>query len=1215
MRFLGDTPSLATGDGCGAPILQNHLEFTSHTESMTVPPCMMSFDRHFPLDYLSKVACWNSRGAFSPQSDIAAGKLALFLQHVSSCQIAALLETHGVGHEQYSIPGMSKTFWSPHPCGRMAGGIAVCIRDIRLSRWSWFEPIVPGRVVVLHIKDPAADCHIAFVHLYAGEDEVPVYNMLDRLQNCVSRTGGTWMIMGDFNSISHPADRISLVDGEWRQASTVADASAETIAKRFPSFTELTPENFTYISGATMSVIDKALINIAPTEVMAYNICVHSTTTSCQVSDHVPIVVTIGLGAHEDGDFSLIPRWVLDEPAFAHIVNTQLHQHEWPKDVDTKHALLAYIQDTAWHYFKQDRSTIQPTNHEGLWRTALGALRMIVRGDMRRLKGHLRKLGVAIPVHHGSPTVTEKLYQHLVAIVELNFPISLEKSIRACEEMESDDKIWHRSKKSQLAKVLASWKSSRPRMHLVHLYVDGDGTPLSSPREIVTHMGMVWQNKFQSAPICDDAAHHELARYVHFVDWPDLPSPSCDEFVRLIARQPWTAPGPDLLTYGFLKLIPRYAADICMDLWDAMFKCPESLPAWFSHAWLVIVPKDERMVPERMRPIALKNTLSKLALLPLAQSLNYRLNSWLPDTQQGACPQRNGTVNLLKVEAAAHSTSMLHEEGILVLCDIADAFPSISHRWLRRCCSLTAMPIWLFTFMDYYISSHTVAVRHGIYETNSFDVTAGILQGCVLASWMFIFAFQPVLQMLIAKMGQFLIQLCAFVDDIALVLMESRSSIGILQESGDLMRMATAMAFNMSKTFIMPLTELSYIQLTGDVTVPMQVVTKARYLGMIIGPGSADVSDQLAVEKACNRIPIIKSLQLGIPMGMQLAKITIISVLRYALVHSCASQAMRKLWADLEQALQAGPYRWLGPLFHHAATALRWPCSFPRLLDEQRCCVISSAMRNAGVVQAAITSFRDSSLNDNRRLQFFTQSWALVGILALYMEVLEWAAQCDIIRITGTFSLHWRSVYRDASTTSLRMKKLRKAVCQQSDHSAADLRLWLMKRMGKVWENIVDIRVNEVRVRNLMMNLQRLGALRQPSSCAAILRCAIHGLLLPHRFGQPVGHCCLTRNCQAGYRIQHVIHGGCWYQSLSGVRGFNQIRDWRPYQLLRFLMSPSLSDKELILCGRVAKVLHMTIAMIHRKHPAMRGSQLEPIVIGSWYQRVRSDALESKRCL
>ena len=192
------------------------------------------------------------------------------------------------------------------------------------------------------------------------------------------------------------------------------------------------------------------------------------------------------------------------------------------------------------------------------------------------------------------------------------------------------------------------------------------------------------------------------------------------------------------------------------------------------------------------------------------------------------------------------------------------------------------------------------------------------------------------------------------------------------------------------------------------------------------------------------------------------------------------------------------------------------------------------------------------------------------------------------------------------------MRLLRGAIRECSDMSLPQLRAWLLRRMDKVWRLVPEIRVTEVHVQTFMENLRRLAALRHPSAAAAaaVLRCFIHGLLLPHRFGQPAGPCQLSYECRAEWRIQHVLHGCCWHFPLSGVRGFAAVRHWPSHGLIKFMLSPALSDSSLLLCGWVAKVIHCTCNMLYKRHPAMRN----PVVVGAWHVRVRHRHQQSKRC-
>ena len=291
--------------------------------------------------------------------------------------------------------------------------------------------------------------------------------------------------------------------------------------------------------------------------------------------------------------------------------------------------------------------------------------------------------------------------------------------------------------------------------------------------------------------------------------------------------------------------------------------------------------------------------------------------------QQGGCPSRNVTANLSKVEAAAHSVSMRRNEGAIVLCDIADAFPSINQQWILLCCQAAAMPAVMQRFLRVYLTRHMVSVRHGQVETAAFHVLQGILQGCVMASWLFVFNFQAVLSALQVKLLNHVVELCAFVDDVAIVLQRRvRESLANLLDHGQSMQRATNLSFNMETTVIMPLTDLSRTSILDQRGVPLQLLMKARYLGIIIGPEADGYQDSIAVDRAKVRIPIIKQLKLGIPLGVRLASITIISALRYALVHAHASVSMQQLWDKIDQSLQAGPFHWMGPLLSHVCCFL-----------------------------------------------------------------------------------------------------------------------------------------------------------------------------------------------------------------------------------------------------------------------------------------------------
>ena len=407
------------------------------------------------------------------------------------------------------------------------------------------------------------------------------------------------------------------------------------------------------------------------------------------------------------------------EPAFKNVVMTVLHQHEWPLDVDQQHALLCFVQDCAWRHYCDDQLAITPTNHEGIWKTAAAAMRAAVHRDHRAYRRHVHQLAAVAP-SLDSPTVSSSLALEMLSkLVETHFALALDCKIKDGDDMMSD-LGQQTTKQHQLAEVLASWKHACPRMHLVHLYVNDDEEhcePLVSPHSIVDHMAGVWKDKFHNVADYDEHLAATVAAYSSEMVWPPPPAPSKDDFVKILQCQRWSAPGPDLLSYGFLKLVPQHAAEICLQLWHQLSCSSPSLPHWFGDTWLAIVPKDQSLTPGRMRPSALKNTLAKLTLLPLSHCLTNSLISWLPAMQQGACPTRSTAANLIAIENGAHQVSKQEQQGALILCDIADAFPSISHKWLQLCFTTTGMPGWLRAIMGHYLSCHSAAVRHGASES------------------------------------------------------------------------------------------------------------------------------------------------------------------------------------------------------------------------------------------------------------------------------------------------------------------------------------------------------------------------------------------------------------------------------------------------------------------------------------------------------------------
>ena len=167
---------------------------------------------------------------------------------------------------------------------------------------------------------------------------------------------------------------------------------------------------------------------------------------------------------------------------------------------------------------------------------------------------------------------------------------------------------------------------------------------------------------------------------------------------------------------------------------------------------------------------------------------------------------------------------MLEQPVAILLCDIADAFPSMCHSWLEFCFEKLSMPSWLQHLKHHYLSRRRASVRHGMVESACFDVRQGIWQVCVLASWLFLFGFQAILNMFAHQLSEYIAVMCALVDDVAIVVKETSASLPFY----DTLASITAAATNPSSIW----TNGHHASLS------MKLVTQARSLGVIIGPSS-----------------------------------------------------------------------------------------------------------------------------------------------------------------------------------------------------------------------------------------------------------------------------------------------------------------------------------------------------------------------------------------
>ena len=104
-------------------------------------------------------------------------------------------------------------------------------------------------------------------------------------------------------------------------------------------------------------------------------------------------------------------------------------------------------------------------------------------------------------------------------------------------------------------------------------------------------------------------------------------------------------------------------------------------------------------------------------------------------------------------------------------------------------------------------ADHRVLLRLVGRVLPGFPVLSGIKQGCPCSGTLFAIALDPFIRMLCMRISRRLGVFCAFADDLGAVLLSLKDSFPLLVEAFVLLRQASALIVNTTKTQVMPLYE------------------------------------------------------------------------------------------------------------------------------------------------------------------------------------------------------------------------------------------------------------------------------------------------------------------------------------------------------------------------------------------------------------------------
>lgn len=301
-----------------------------------------------------------------------------------------------------------------------------------------------------------------------------------------------------------------------------------------------------------------------------------------------------------------------------------------------------------------------------------------------------------------------------------------------------------------------------------------DGAPLRAQREIGGTVEAHWQPVFE-------ALHVDLVAQSIFLEHVVVGHTLSE---RSWARGSWrgglqgvpdSARGPDGLCCGFWANSPPAWTSMVDGLAEAL--CAGAEPtSWPLDSVTSSIPKGDaststdnfNMTASELRPITLMQTLSKVLAYEANRALATIAESSVAAPQRGFVRNPSIADNVLEFEGKWYELSQGVQDSAELLLDFQTAFPSIGHDWLWavfRCIVWYALCIVSCPQLSF---AGEVAGR--------IPLASGITQRCPLSCTLFALGLDPLLRRYMSSITMASSRICAFADDLALVLPSATSS-------------------------------------------------------------------------------------------------------------------------------------------------------------------------------------------------------------------------------------------------------------------------------------------------------------------------------------------------------------------------------------------------------------------------------------------------------
>ena len=289
---------------------------------------------------------------------------------------------------------------------------------------------------------------------------------------------------------------------------------------------------------------------------------------------------------------------------------------------------------------------------------------------------------------------------------------------------------------------------------------DGEGQICRTDKDLSAAMLATRKFWFQPPPRYDSEWADYLEQYkTQAQQWPRVPPPGENDFVKSILASNDSAPGPDGIPYAAWRIYPRPVA-IAMtthleDICRGGTPPPCSVQAW--------IPK-AKMGPtaDNFRPLGMPSTFERVIDGTVASALTKVVAPLLHPSQT--------VLNLFREpQSAVQSVQTILDQSLpcaVLSLDLSKAFERINPYWILQILAACKAPLWIITY-----TRHILLFRRSRHKVQgrllpSKMIVTGVDMGRSFSVLLFCIAMDPILTYLNRIPGVLTVQ--GYVDDTTL---------------------------------------------------------------------------------------------------------------------------------------------------------------------------------------------------------------------------------------------------------------------------------------------------------------------------------------------------------------------------------------------------------------------------------------------------------------